>query len=130
MDQNNILGNTTASQTGGSNKLLQNVSIIDKRELYRSYMPFIKHGGLFIPFNENITPQKISLGQNIFIILTLMDSTKKHPIPGKVVWIQRSGLVKGFGFSFGDTSPARILKEHIETLILDLTLKKETTYTL
>lgn len=123
LGQSNLINNT-------SGKLLQNVNILDKRELYRSYMPFIKTGGLYIPFNNDITSHKISLGQNIFIILTLLESSKKHPIPGKIVWIQRSGIYKGFGFSFGDTTPAKLLKEQIENLILELTLKKEPTYTL
>lgn len=123
LGQSNVNGNTV-------NKLLQNVNILDKRELYRSYMPFIKTGGLYIPFNNDITPHKISLGQNIFIILTLMDSSKKHPIPGKVIWIQKFGLYKGFGFAFGDTTPSKLLKEHIENLILDFAMKKEATYTL
>lgn len=125
----NILGQSNLINNNAS-KLLQNVNILDKKELYRSYMPFIKTGGLYIPFNNDITSHKISLGQNIFIILTLLESSKKHPIPGKIVWIQRSGFYKGFGFSFGDTTPAKILKEQIENIILDLSLKKEPTYTL
>lgn len=127
--ESNILGQSTLTNNT-TNKLLQNVNILDKRELYRSYMPFIKTGGLYIPFNNDIAPHKISLGQNIFIILTLLDSPKKHPIPGKVVWIQRAGLNKGFGFAFGDTTPSKLLKEQIENLILELSLKKEPTYTL
>ena len=123
----NILG---GNNTSTPQKILQNINFLDKKELYRSYMPFIKSGGLFIPFNDNITPHKISLGQNIFIILTLMYSSKKHPISGKIVWIQRSGLYKGFAFAFGDTTPSKLLKEHIENLILDFSLKKESTYTL
>lgn len=127
--ESNILGQSNLT-VNSPNKLLQNVNILDKKELYRSYMPFIKTGGLYIPFNNDITPHKISLGQNIFIILTLLDSSKKHPIPGKVVWIQRSGLYKGFGFAFGDTTPSKLLKEQIENLILDYSLRKEATYTL
>lgn len=36
----------------------QTLIINDKKELYKSYMPFIQNGGLFLPFNDEITPEK------------------------------------------------------------------------
>lgn len=107
----------------------QTVVITDKRELYRCYMPFIAGGALFIPFNEDVTPNKISSGQKMFILLTVLDG-KKVPIQGKVCWINKSGLNKGYGVSFGDSAPMKALKEHIESNITDLMAKRDPTYTL
>lgn len=107
----------------------QMLSITSKAELYRCYMSFIKGGALFIPFNDDITPAKINPGQKMFIILNLMDSKQKIPINGKVVWINRSGMVKGYGVSFGESNAMKALKEAIENQIADLMLKKEHNYT-
>jgi type IV pilus assembly protein PilZ len=108
----------------------QTVVITDKKELYRSYMPFIVGGGLFIPFNEEVTPNKVQPGQKMFIVFSMLESKQKIPIQGKVVWICKSGLTKGYGVAFGDSAPMRALKENIENQITDLMAKKEATYTL
>ncbi len=62
------------------------LSIRDKSSLYASYMPFIKNGGLFIPTNK-----PFKLGDDVFILLTLMENKDKTPIAGKVVWITPKG---------------------------------------
>jgi type IV pilus assembly protein PilZ len=126
-NNNNIVGPNIALN---SNKVFFNANIQDKRELYRSYMPFIKNGGLFFQFNNDVTPARISLGQNIFVVLTLMDSNKKYTVNGRVIWITRGSMIKGYGISLGEGIPMRSLKEHIEHLVLDFSIKKEATYTL
>lgn len=107
----------------------QNVSITDKRELYRCYMPFIAGGALFIPFNDDISPHKVTPGMRIPIILTLMEG-KKTPIQGRVVWISKSGMNKGYGVAFGDSAPMKDLKERIESTIVDFLAKKDPNYTI
>ena len=62
------------------------LSISEKSALYASYMPFIKNGGLFIP-----TTKSYNIGDEVFMLLTLMDSKEKLPIAGKVVWITPIG---------------------------------------
>ena len=43
-------------------------TIKDRAVLYAAYMPFVRHGGLFVPTNK-----KYELGEQIFILLALMD---------------------------------------------------------
>ena len=62
------------------------LTIRDKSALYASYMPFIKNGGLFIP-----TAKPYKLGDEVFMLLTLMDSKEKLPVAGRVVWITPTG---------------------------------------
>lgn len=107
----------------------QTVIINDKRELYRCYMPYIAGGALFIPFNEEVTPNKITPGQKMFILLSILESKQKIPIQGKVVWISKTGINRGYGVSFGDSVPMRALKENIENNITELLAKREPTYT-
>ena len=54
------------------------LTIRDKSALYASYMPFIKNGGLFIP-----TDKPYKLGDEVFMLLTLMDSEGKLPLPAR-----------------------------------------------
>ena len=54
------------------------LTIRDKSALYASYMPFIKNGGLFIP-----TAKPYKLGDEVFMLLTLMDSKEKLPVAAR-----------------------------------------------
>ncbi len=62
------------------------LSIKDKASLYAAYMPFVNNGGLFIPTNK-----QYRLGDEVFMLLTLMDSTERLPIAGKIIWITPAG---------------------------------------
>lgn len=77
------------------------LSIRDKSALYASYMPFIKNGGLFIP-----TAKTYNIGDEVFMLLTLMDSKEKLPVAGKVVWITPVGAqgnkTAGIGVQFSE----------------------------
>lgn len=107
----------------------QNIFIAEKKELYRSYMPFIKSGGLFLPFNDDVQPNMVHLGQNIMILLSVLDKPKT-PIKSPIVWINKFGIHKGYGVALGDSPQSKSLKEFIEVNIVDLLSKKEPTYTI
>ncbi len=75
------------------------LSIKEKSSLYAAYMPFIENGGLFIP-----TTKKYRLGDEVFMLLNLMDDAERTPIAGKVVWITPRGAsasrTPGIGVQF------------------------------
>jgi type IV pilus assembly protein PilZ len=54
--------------------------------LYAAYMPFLRNGGLFIRTNKRFT-----LGEEVFVLLALMDEAEKIPITGTVVWVTPKG---------------------------------------
>ena len=62
------------------------LTIKDKAVLYSAYMPFLENGGLFVPTNK-----AYALGDEVFMLLTLMDEAEKVPIAGKVVWVTPRG---------------------------------------
>lgn len=84
------------------------LTIKDKSALYAAYMPFIRGGGLFIPTKKNYR-----LGEEVFMLLTLMDDAEKIPVAGKIVWITPTGAqgnrAAGIGvqFSSQDDGAAR-----------------------
>ena len=58
------------------------LAIREKAALYAAYMPFLKGGGLFIPTNK---PFKI--GEEVFMLLNLIDDPVKLKVVGHVVWV-------------------------------------------
>ncbi len=87
-------------QQGGRNGILS-LTIKDKAVLYSAYMPFLQHGGLFVPTNK-----EYKIGDEVFMLLNLMDEPDKIPIAGKVVWITPKGAqgnrTAGIGVQFSE----------------------------
>ena len=84
----------------------------DKMALYASAMPFIQNGGLFIP-----TSKKYKMGEEIYLLLSLFDSTEKIAITGTVCWITPTGAqgnrTPGIGIQFNsDDGP--VIKNKID----------------
>jgi type IV pilus assembly protein PilZ len=77
------------------------LTIKDKGALYAAYMPFVKNGGLFIP-----TSKPYKLGDEVFMLLTLMEESEKIPVAGKIVWVTPTGAqgnkAAGIGVQFSE----------------------------
>ena len=86
------------SVPGGRQGILS-LTIKDKSALYAAYMPFVKNGGLFIP-----TSKDYKLGDEVFMLLTLMEEKEKLPVAGKIVWVTPKGAqgnrATGIGVQF------------------------------
>lgn len=80
------------------------LTIKDKSVLYAAYMPFIKNGGLFIPTNKNYR-----LGDEVFMLLSLMDEAEKIPVAGKVIWMTPKGAQ-------GNRPPASVCNSAMATI--------------
>lgn len=92
------------------------LSIKDKGALYNAYMPFLKNGGIFVPTNK-----KYRIGDEVFILVNLMDEKERLPIAGKVVWITPPGSqgnrVAGIGVQFNDSADGEAARGKIETYL-------------
>ena len=113
---------------GGIRSGILNLSLQSVEELYSCYMPFLKNSGLFIP-----TRKQFSLGDDVFVLLELMEETEKIPLTGKIVWISPVGSSghrrQGVGIEFpGETS--EMLVNKIETHLAGLLSSDRPTYTL
>jgi type IV pilus assembly protein PilZ len=77
------------------------LTIKDKTALYAAYIQFVKNGGLFIP-----TSKRYKLGDEVFMLLSLMDETERLPVAGKIIWITPVGSegnrAAGIGVQFSD----------------------------
>jgi type IV pilus assembly protein PilZ len=92
------------------------LNIREKSALYTAYMPFLKGGGLFIP-----TGKSYRLGDEVLMLLSLMDETQKMPVVGKVVWItpaaRPGSKVQGVGVQFNGDEAAAAARRKIENLL-------------
>ncbi len=91
------------------------LSIKEKSSLYAAYIPFIKNGGLFIP-----TSKSYHLGDEVFILLNLMDEPERIPVAGKVIWVTPRGAggsrTPGIGVQFNEEDKGNT-RNKIETLL-------------
>ncbi len=91
------------------------LTIKDKNALYAAYMPYLKHGGIFVPSNKHY-----NLGAEVFMLLTLMDSKEKIPVAGQVVWVTPPGSqgnrAAGIGIQFSEKD-AGAARNKIEGLL-------------
>lgn len=78
-----------------------NIEFQSEHDLYVSYMPFLKEGGLFIR-----TVEPYDLGSEIELNVLLPDSLEPSMIKGSVCWITpigaQNGTPAGIGVSFID----------------------------
>ena len=105
-----------AANTGGARQGILSLAVKDKAALYNGYMPYLKHGGIFVP-----TAKRYFLGDEVFLLLTLPDSTERLPVAGKVIWITPTGAqgnrTAGIGVQFTDSGEGEAVKGKIETLL-------------
>ncbi|MEE8364545.1 MAG: PilZ domain-containing protein [Gammaproteobacteria bacterium] len=82
-----------------SSQGILSLNIKDKSALYAAYMPYVKNGGLFIP-----THKQYSLGDEVFMLLSLMDDKERLPVAGKIIWVTPQGAqgnkAAGIGVQF------------------------------
>jgi type IV pilus assembly protein PilZ len=92
------------------------LAIKEKAALYAAYMPFLKNGGIFVP-----TTKPYKIGDEIYLILTLMDDPNKFPIAGKVVWITPAGAnnnkAQGIGVHFPGDETGQRARLRIEEIL-------------
>lgn len=108
-----LLGPNTAG--GGARPAILSLAIKEKAALYAAYMPYLKNGGVFVPTNR---PYK--LGDEVYLILTLMDDPTKYPIAGRVVWISPAGgtaRTPGIGVHFPADETGISARRRIEEIL-------------
>ncbi|MGV8942372.1 MAG: PilZ domain-containing protein [Lysobacter sp.] len=105
------------------------LSVKDKASLYNAYMPYIKHGGIFVP-----TPKRYFLGDEVFLLLTLPESGERLPVAGKVIWVTPVGAQgnrpAGIGIQFGEGAEGDNVKGKIEALLAGTLDAERATHTM
>jgi type IV pilus assembly protein PilZ len=105
------------------------LAIKEKAALYAAYMPFLTHGGIFVP-----TTKPYKIGDEIYLILTLMDDPNKYPIAGKVAWITppsaNNNKAQGIGVHFPADESGQRARLRIEEILGAALRSSRATHTL
>jgi len=105
------------------------LTIRERSALYAAYMPYVKGGGLFIPTNRSY-----QMGDQVFMLLSLMDDPGKLSLSGKVVWITPPGAQgnrqQGIGVQFEDSDSGRAARYKIESILGNAMKSNRPTHTI
>lgn len=105
------------------------LNINSKSALYAAYMPFLKYGGIFVP-----TPRSYTLGDEVFMLLQLLDDPTRHPVAGTVAWITPAGAqgnkTQGVGVHFSDDDAGHGVRHRIEQILAGHLSSNRPTHTL
>jgi len=119
--------NMAEKSVPNSGQGLLSLTIKDQSVLYSAYMPFLRNGGLFVPTTKNY-----QIGDEVFMLLNLMDEPEKIPITGHVVWITpkqpQGNRVSGIGVQFSEQDASA--NEKIEKYLVGALRSERPTHTL
>ena len=105
------------------------LNIREKAALYAAYMPFLKGGGIFIPTNR-----QYQLGEEVFMLLSLMDDPQRIAVQGKVVWITPEGVqgnrTQGIGVRFTNDETGASARAQIEKILGEMLASNRPTHTM
>jgi len=104
------------------------LNIKDENALYAAYMPYVNNGGLFIS-----TKKQYSLGDEVFMLLSLMDDKERLPVAGKIIWVTPVGAqnnkVTGIGVQFSSQDNG-LIRNKIEGFLAGALQADRPTYTM
>ena len=114
---------------GGARQGILTLAIKDKAALYSAYMPYLKYGGIFVA-----TPKRYFLGDEVFLLLTLPESSERMPVAAKVVWVTPVGAQgnrpAGIGVQFNESAEGEAVKGKIESLLAGTLNSDRATHTM
>jgi type IV pilus assembly protein PilZ len=103
--------------------------IRSKAALYAAWIPLLKGGGIFLP-----SARTHALGEEVLILLTLLDDPHKIPLQGTVAWINPANTTgnrpQGIGVQLQDGDAGRELKKKVDGLLAGALQSSRPTHTL
>jgi type IV pilus assembly protein PilZ len=119
---------TQAAASSAPKPGVLSLAIKEKAALYAAYMPFIKGGGLFIPTNKSF-----KVGDEVFMLLSLIDDPVKLKVVGHVVMITpvtQGSRPQGIGVQFSEKDGGLEARNKIEALLGGILKSARPTHTM
>ena len=118
-----------AIAAGAARPGVLSLNIRERTALYAAYMPFLRGGGIFIPTNRTY-----KIGDEVFMLLSLMDDPAKVAVQGTVVWITPEGVqgnrTQGIGVQFTNDETGASAQKKIEGILGGTLTASRTTHTM
>ena len=103
--------------------------IRSKAALYAAWIPLLRGGGIFLPSNRPHV-----LGEEVLILLSLLDDPNKIPLQGNVAWINPAHSAgnrpQGIGVQLQDSDVGRALRKKVEGLLAGALQSSRPTHTI
>lgn len=103
--------------------------IRSKAALYAAWIPLLRGGGIFLPSNRAHV-----LGEEVLILLSLLDDPNKIPLQGNVAWINPAHSAgnrpQGIGVQLQDSEVGRALRKKVEGLLAGALQSSRPTHTI
>src|SRR3979490_3376665 len=117
-------GPATVSRPG-----VLSLNIREKAALYAAYMPFLAGGGIFIPTNR-----QYQLGEEVFMLLSLMDDPQRIAVQGQVVGVNpervQRNRTQGSGVQFTRDDAGAAARATIEKILGETLASSRPTHTM
>ncbi len=107
---------------------VMSLTIKDRTGLYAAYIPFLQQGGIFVP-----GVRACQIGDEVFVLLALMQDETRYPVAGTVAWITPEGAAQrtpGVGVAFPDDDSGARVRHRIEELLGTALASSRPTHTL
>lgn len=119
----------TAAPAQAARPSMLSLNIKEKSALYAAFMPHMSNGGLFIP-----TTRTYKLGDQVYMLLSLMDDPAKLPVAGTVVWVTPQGAhgnkQQGVGVQFSADESGQSARRKIENILGNAITSTRPTHTI
>ena len=100
-----------------------------KAALYAAWIPLLRGGGIFLPSNK-----AHALGEEVLILLSLLEDPNKIPLQGVVAWINPAHSTgnrpQGIGVQLHDSEVGRELRKKVEGLLAGALQSSRPTHTI
>ncbi len=121
--------NDLSSETAIDRPGVFSLVIRSKAALYAAWMPLLRGGGLFVP-----STRAHRLGDEVLVLLSLLDDSSRIPIQGHVAWINPAHAAanrpQGVGVQLQDNETCRELRKKVEGLLAGALQSSRPTHTL
>jgi type IV pilus assembly protein PilZ len=121
--------NDLSSETGIDRPGVFTLVIRSKSALYAAWMPLLRGGGLFVP-----SARSHRLGDEVLVLLSLLDDAARIPIQGQVAWINPAHAAgnrpQGIGIQLQDNETCRELRKKVEVLLGGVLQSSRPTHTI
>lgn len=116
-------------ETPATRPTVLSLAIRERAALYAAYMPFLQNGGIFVP-----TTKACHLGDEIFLLLSMMEDENRYPVAGKVAWITPAGAghhrAQGIGLQFPADAAGLRIRQRIEEILGTALASSRATHTI
>lgn len=121
--------NDTATEASAPRPGVFSLVIRSKAALYAAWIPLLRNGGLFVPSNR-----EHRLGEEVIVLLSLLDDPSKISLQGHVAWINPAHATgnrpQGIGIQLSENEPGKEFKKKVEGLLASALQSSRPTHTI